>query len=199
MAEHSQPAAGKGQDGAKHENGSATDESAVKQGARSARSARGTSKGDHDAKADERRASEAVPRGPGPLPASSGKKQDHDEPEFDNDTGDKGKGEGSSSNELFKKYDHSEYVKKIRSEADKLVENAPSCFYARLCRDFILDEWTVDTFHKSGKTYSYTTYFWDSVDQQWEKTSESTTYPLSDWKRYLKFSAAGKECYVLKK
>lgn len=100
--------------------------------------------------------------------------------------------------EGIKKYDHSRYVKKIRSKAAKLVEGSPSCFHARLCRDLISDEWWLTTYRKSGKTFSYTSWVWDDIDQKFERTFRSPEQPLRELKLQISYSAAEKECHVLR-
>ncbi|HMK33972.1 MAG TPA: hypothetical protein VK463_02820 [Desulfomonilaceae bacterium] len=98
----------------------------------------------------------------------------------------------------FKKHDHSKYTEKIRNKAIDRVNQEPTCKYARICRDSTTDEWGLTLYYVQDKVYVMVSYAWDDIDQKFEKSFTSDKRPVSGWKHHLDFSAAGKECRVLK-
>jgi hypothetical protein len=98
----------------------------------------------------------------------------------------------------YEKFDHVSYQKKIRREAIDIVNKHKKCSLARLCKDFYTDQWSLRIYKRGSKTYSFISYAWDPVAEDWNKSFESPSRPISTWKRNLKFSAAGKECEFIK-
>lgn len=98
----------------------------------------------------------------------------------------------------FKKHDHVAYVKLIKTKADALIEKQSDCTLARLCRNTISDEWTLQVFTRQTKTFSFVLYSWDEIDEKWEKSADSTTMPIGQWEHHLRFSSACKECTNVK-
>ena len=94
----------------------------------------------------------------------------------------------------FEKFDHVEYRSKIKSKAIDIVNHHKKCSLARLCKDFYTEQWSLRIYRQSSKTYSFISYAWDPIAEEWNKDFKSPSRPNSTWKRNLKSSAAGKEC-----
>ena len=98
----------------------------------------------------------------------------------------------------FKRHNHEKYTEKIRNKAKDKVNKERTCTYATLCRDSTTDEWSLWIYRSEAKTYRFVAYSWDEVDEKWEKSFESDKLPLSGLKHHLEFTAAGKDCQILK-
>ena len=85
----------------------------------------------------------------------------------------------------------------VFKKAIEIINKEQSCLLARLCRDHITDEWMLTTYTKKAKTYSFTTYTWDPVDEKWKESFPSKPQPISKFEEHLKFTSAGKECKIL--
>jgi hypothetical protein len=103
------------------------------------------------------------------------------------------------TDETGKRHDHTGYLVMIKNRAAELVNKDPACTYARICRQSITDEWSVTLFFQEGKTFRFVTYGWDPVDEKWEQSYASEKRPVAQMEEHAKFTAAGKECTVLKK
>jgi hypothetical protein len=99
---------------------------------------------------------------------------------------------------LFKKHNHVKYLEKIRDAAKEIVEKQTDSVYARICRDSVIDEWSLSVYYFSGKEYWFQAYKWDEVDEKWQESFKSDKRPITVWKNHVKFSASGKECDTLK-
>lgn len=110
------------------------------------------------------------------------------------DAGDtQGQGEGS-----FTKHNHVQYVELIEQKAREKLKDHRDVSMARMCKDSTTDQWTMNIYRKEPKSYSFISYAWDEVDQKWEKSFESRRQPITRWHSHLEFSAARKNCKVLK-
>ena len=98
----------------------------------------------------------------------------------------------------YEKFDHVGYRSKIRRKAINIVKKHKNCSLARLCKDFYTDQWSLRIYKKGPKKYSFISYAWDPVAEDWDKAFKSPARPISTWKRNLKMSAAGKDCELIK-
>jgi hypothetical protein len=99
---------------------------------------------------------------------------------------------------LFKKHNHTKYLEKIRDAATEIVEKQPESVFARLCRDSVIDEWSLSVYYFKDKDHWFQAYKWDEVDEKWQESFKSDKRPIALWKNHVKFSASGKECNILK-
>lgn len=111
---------------------------------------------------------------------------------------DPGSEELEATSSAFKKHDHSKYVTDIRNKAIDQLNKEKDADLVRLCRNATTDQWSLTMYHRAERTYSFTDYAWDEVNLKWEKVLSSVKKPRSSWKQHLDFSAAGKECKILK-
>jgi hypothetical protein len=98
----------------------------------------------------------------------------------------------------IQKHDHAKYVARIRNRAIDLVNKDSSSFLARLCRDTITDQWSLNIYQKDDKNYFFTAYSWDPVSGEWARSFDSGKQPLARWKHHIRASESGRECRVLK-
>ncbi|MGB6067866.1 MAG: hypothetical protein WBG50_23925 [Desulfomonilaceae bacterium] len=114
------------------------------------------------------------------------------------DPGKTGSDVPSKGKPRFKRHDHAKYIEKIRNKAKDKVNKEKTCTYATLCRDSTTDEWSLWMYRSEGKAYRFVAYTWDEVDEKWEQSLTSDKRPLSGLKHHLEFTAAGKDCQILK-
>jgi hypothetical protein len=98
----------------------------------------------------------------------------------------------------FKHHDHAKYVTDIRNKAIDQLNKEKDTDLVRLCRNTTTDQWSLTMYRKVDRTYSFTDYAWDEINLKWEKVFSSGKKPVSGWKQHLDFTAAGKECRILK-
>ena len=107
--------------------------------------------------------------------------------------------ETDKKSRAFKQHDHVAYVERLKSKADELIKKEQRCTLARLCRHTITDEWTLQLYVRQPKSFSFSLYSWDEIDEKWKQSYESETNPGSQWEHHLRFSSAHKECSDLKR
>lgn len=105
---------------------------------------------------------------------------------------------GDKDSGSFKKHDHLQYVQLIEKKAREMLKEHRDASAVRICKDTTTDQWTMNIYSKDAKSYSFTSYAWDEVDEKWEKSFESQKQPMKRWKSHLDFSAARKTCKMLK-
>lgn len=98
----------------------------------------------------------------------------------------------------FEKFDHAKYLKKVKNSALDILNKDSACNLARICNDSITHDWWLTLYRKADRTYSFTTYAWDPVNEKWEESYVSSKEPLSRLSHHLRSSSSGKYCEVLK-
>jgi hypothetical protein len=98
----------------------------------------------------------------------------------------------------IKKHDHTAYKRQLKNKAIDIVNNETKCSLARLCKDYITEEWTLTTFTKGEKTFSFTAHVWDPIGEKWKPTFTSKPRPLKNWSTHLRVTSSGRECELLK-
>lgn len=98
----------------------------------------------------------------------------------------------------FEKFDHAKYLKKVKNSALDILNKDSACNLARICNDSITKDWWLTLYRKADRTYSFTTYAWDPVNEKWEESYVSGKEPLSKLSHHLRSSSSGKYCEVLK-
>ena len=105
----------------------------------------------------------------------------------------------AKSEGAFKRHDHAKYLEMIKNKAVDLVNSDKESDYAAICKDMITDQWSLILYYVREKTYTFTTYAWDEIDDNWQKSFASNKRQLTGLQKHLKYSSSGKECKVLKK
>jgi len=98
----------------------------------------------------------------------------------------------------FEKYDRAKHLKKIKNSALDILNKDSACNLARICNDSITNDWWLTLYRKTDRTYSFTTYVWDQVNEKWEQSYVSGKEPLSKLSHHLRSSSSGKYCEVVK-
>jgi len=98
----------------------------------------------------------------------------------------------------IKKHDHAAYKRQVKNKAIDIVNNDAKCSLAKLCKDFITEEWTLTLFTKGDKTFSFTAHVWDPIGEKWKQTFTSTPRPIKNWVTHLRVTSSGRECELLK-
>ncbi|MEW6531443.1 MAG: hypothetical protein AB1473_11445 [Thermodesulfobacteriota bacterium] len=98
----------------------------------------------------------------------------------------------------IKKHDHAAYKRQLKNKAIDIVNNETKCSLARLCKDYITEEWTLTLFTKGDKTFSFTSHVWDPIAEKWKQTFTSKPRPIKNWATHLRVTSSGWECEVLK-
>jgi len=106
--------------------------------------------------------------------------------------------EQEASDLAFKHHDHAKYVAEIRNKAIDQLNKERDVDFVRLCRNTTTDQWSLTMYRRAERSYSFTDYAWNEINLRWEKVFTSDKKPISGWKQHLDFSAAGKECKLLK-
>jgi hypothetical protein len=101
--------------------------------------------------------------------------------------------------ELFKRHNHAKYMEIVKNKAIDLVNSKKDCDQAIMCKDMITDQWSLTVYYVKEKAYKFTTYVWDEIDDNWQKSFMSDKLPLSGLQKHLKYSSSGKDCKPLKK
>lgn len=121
--------------------------------------------------------------------------------EIDAQTPNKQSSADSGSQELepsFQKHDHAKYVSSIKNKAIDRLNKHENATNATLCKNQTTDQWSLTVYFKSERTYSYITYAWDDIDQDWKKIFTADRLPISKWREHMRYSNQDKECSVLK-
>lgn len=98
----------------------------------------------------------------------------------------------------FIRHDPSAYRETVEKSARETVERSPKASLARLCREDITGEWILNLYEVRGARYSFSSYVWDAVDEQWERAFSVKPRSKPSLKDHLRFNAAGKDCRILK-
>lgn len=141
----------------------------------------------------EQGSSRSAPDKPGT--SGSGSKED------DTQTSKKQPSADSDSQDLepsFQKHDHLKYVSSIKNKAIDRLNKHQNATHAIVCKNQTTDLWSFTVYFKRDRTYSYITYAWDDIDQDWKKIFEADRVPISKWRAHMRYSNQDKECSVLK-
>lgn len=107
--------------------------------------------------------------------------------------------DGSSQSEPeFKKHDHAQYVKTIKNKAIDVLNKHPNSTQAIFCTDRVTERRSLTIYFKRQKSYSFTYYEWDDVDQEMKQIFSAEKVPISRWKEHLQYADQDKECSILK-
>lgn len=107
--------------------------------------------------------------------------------------------DGSSQSEPeFKKHDHAQYVKTIKNKAIDVLNKQPNSTQAIFCTDRVTERRSLTIYFKRQKSYSFTYYEWDDVDQEMKEIFSAEKVPISRWKEHLQYADQDKECSILK-
>ena len=107
-------------------------------------------------------------------------------------------GDSHSSGPAFQKHDHAKYVRTIKNKAIDRLNKSRAATHAILCRNPTTDQWSLTIYSKGQRSYSYVSYAWDDVDEDWEKIFSDKRVPLSRWRQHVRYSTQDKECSPLK-
>jgi L-rhamnose mutarotase len=131
---------------------------------------------------------------------TGGDKTDTDPPEpRSHEKGQASSSDGSSQSEPeFKKHDHAQYVKTIKNKAIDELNKHPNSTQAIFCTDRVTERRSLTIYFKRQKSYSFTYYEWDDVDQEMKQIFSAEKVPISRWKEHLQYADQDKECSTLK-